>query len=728
MTKLLNYFQRLDPGFPALKRSLKTFAAIVIVLVIYRNDPRMAIFAAITALLVSRSQTGITLGERRFTLLITGLLLTILSVPVSMISANNLFSVVFITVFAFFTFFLMGLKMVPDFPAIVVLSVSVVEMAFSHSVRSGIDFLGLYLLVTALVFVVHFILFPTRPLLRLQSKTAIISKHLQQHFHLLFSDFHSLEEAIPIIHKSNDALKNNIRDFRRLWQLFNVSATDDSAETSGFLKSVTYYEKIHGYLILIWQYRAASFASPVYRRFVLEQPLIQLFTKQITEMNVGSITESSKSHIVSLMEKLSNLENDYSAIYEKSGTVETTEEWLAVFSTIRALLAMANEVLMIAPEMRETGFSFSVKQKTIGFFTMLRSIPEKIGFQNPAFRFGLRSAFIIGSTMAVYRFFNISYGYWLVLFAVLLIRPNVGISVKTGLQRLTGTLIGSILAFLILMAAEPETWLFYLIVILNLFFMIWFTNLDKHIPMVVSLTFLIIALFSIIYPGEGDLAFLRIVYTAGIVVAVVFLTSVIWPDRARLRLGEALSTALSLEKSYFRLILRNYSQKTEQVADIIQVKQQIETQINHARQLFEAAKHEVLRPGMLQHGRHILVYIQRIFNSLHSLDKSVMMCHSSITMPEKDDQITLFAENIEKAFDVVATAIVTYGLPEGYPSLVEKYNELTSSLHLLVNENHEKKTGARFLLQNTYFFWNLKPLILELEGIKHEILMKMKAL
>lgn len=726
LKNLIKYLHRLDPGFPALKRSLKTFAAIAVMLVIYRNDPRMAMFAAITTLLISRSQTGITLGERRFTLFITGLLLTLLSVPISLISANSLLSVVFITVMAFFTFFLMGLKIVPDFPAIVVLSVSVVEMAFSHSVKSGIEFSGLYLLVTMLVFVVHFILFPTRPFVRLQSKAGIISKHLQQHYQLIFSDFDNLKDAIPIVHKSNDTIKNHIRDFRRLWQLFNISVSDDSSESAGMLKSVTFYEKIHSYLILIWQYRAATFASPVYRRFVLEQPFIQLFTKQLTEINVGGITDATKADIVGLIDKLVILENDYSAIFENSGTIETTEDWLAVFSTIRAMVAMANEVLNVAPEMSEAGSVFSARQKTLGFFAMLKSIPENIRFQQPAFRFGLRSAVIIGTTMAVYRFSNISYGYWLVLFAVLLIRPNVGISVKTGLQRLTGTFIGSVLVFLVLLAAEPETWLFYVAVMLNLFLMIWFTNLDKHVPMVVSLTFIIIALFSVIYPGEGGLAFLRIVYTAGIVVLVVFLTSVIWPDRARLRLGDALSKALELEKSYFRLILQNYSEKAQYVADIHQVKQQVETQIIATRQLFDAANHEVLRPGILQHGRQILVFIQRIFNTLHSLEKSVMMCQNSDTFPEIGVQISPFAKNIEKAFDIVATAIVTFGLPDGYPRLIEKYNELTSRLHLLIIENQEKKSGTRLLLQNSYFIWNLKPLILELDGIRNEVLMKMR--
>lgn len=99
-----NTITAFDPGLLAAKRSLKTFLAILISLLIYHHQPKMALLAVIAAMLFSRSQTGTTIRERKFTMLLTGFLMTALSVPVSLISADTALSVVFVTVGAFFVF------------------------------------------------------------------------------------------------------------------------------------------------------------------------------------------------------------------------------------------------------------------------------------------------------------------------------------------------------------------------------------------------------------------------------------------------------------------------------------------------------------------------------------------------------------------------------------------------------------------------------------------------
>jgi uncharacterized membrane protein YccC len=312
-----------------------------------------------------------------------------------------------------------------------------------------------------------------------------------------------------------------------------------------------------------------------------------------------------------------------------------------------------------------------------------------------------------------------------VLFAVLLIRPNLGISIKTGRDRLTGTILGSMLAFGFLTVIPTGTVLFYVVIFLNLFLMIWFTNLDKMISMVVTLTFIIISLFALIYPGEGSLAFLRIVYTAGIVVLVIFLTFIIWPDRARIRLGDALATAIELEKDYFSLIFNHFIQSKEKLNDSSDLKRQIDARIISTRDLFEAAGNEVLQPGIFGHGRQILVYIQRIYNTLHSLEQSGMLCKSTVGFQDITNEMSSFASQVEKAFTELATAIRTLGLPTNYPDLTEEFRQWNINLNNWIVQKSGTGKNAKLLLQNSLFVWNVKPLILELEGIKEEILMKM---
>ncbi|NQU83816.1 MAG: hypothetical protein HQ536_03835, partial [Parcubacteria group bacterium] len=83
MSALKKILHEYDPGLLALKRTLKTFLAMMVLIVIFRHDTRLAMFAAISSLLISRSQSGITINERKFTLLSTGIFIAIICIPAS---------------------------------------------------------------------------------------------------------------------------------------------------------------------------------------------------------------------------------------------------------------------------------------------------------------------------------------------------------------------------------------------------------------------------------------------------------------------------------------------------------------------------------------------------------------------------------------------------------------------------------------------------------------------
>jgi len=714
-----------DPGFLALKRSSKTIIAILIAVAIFYDDPRLAMFSAISAMLISRSQTGFTIRERKFTLLLTGFILTIISIPVSLIAQSDIFSVIFITVASFLAFFLIGLRMVPDFPTIVILSVIVVETAFSKTLESGIKFSGIYLLTTALVFVMHFVILPTRPYKRMKIQLQIISQNLEVYYRSMISDGTNLDEGILKVHENDKKFRASMSDFKRLWVLFRVQITSDDSLEASLIKKFTGYEKTFEYATILWQFRARSWNSALYRKIILDEKILTTTFEKLRLFLENENPERYFTDLQHLRTRIKAKADEFLMTTRDGKTVGSSDEIFSILSTFSALETLLNEVgqfSTVADSANQT--DFAAISKIRGFFNNLRKLPSKVKFSSPAFRFGLRSAIIIGLTMIFYTFYEPNHGYWLVLFAVLLIRPNLGISIKAGRDRLIGTIAGSLAAFGLVYFFPVGSVIFYFLMFVSTFFMVWFLNLDKFIYMVFSLTFLIVCLFMLIFPAEEGIVFLRIGYTAAIVLLIIFLSFLFWPEKARLKFADAIADGLLLQKAYFEEIMLMISGDLSR-DNIPKTKKEIELHIIKTQEFYEGAKNEVWQAKTLNHGFKIKMYIQRLLNTLHAMELAAGNFESKVDFKGFNNEVVTLSVNIYKAFDILSEAIRQRTLPIGFPELNASFDQLCHGFGKDFIRPDFNNEAFKSIWNHSVFLWNLKPLILELEGIRDEIVLKM---
>lgn len=721
------FFTETDPGFLAAKRSLKTLVAILLSLIVYHNQPKLALLAVIAALLFSRSQVGTTIEERKFTMIITGLLMTLLSVPVSLISGNDSLSVIFVFLFAFFVFFFIGLKLIPDFPAIVVLSLSVVQMAFSHSVSSGLKYSALYALITGLVFVIHFLIFPTRPRKRLQLQAGFMVKNLEMHYRVITNSYPDLDTAISASQQSIAGLRKSLKEFHRLWQLFRISITDDNSDEGRLMRLSLGIEKVADTLVMTWQFRAEVWKSNLYQKLIVEEPVInQVFDEIFGVLNPDTCGQK-KDQMVFLSKKIEKLQQDYMSQYSEDATGAEIEEWIAVFNTLNVIREMMLELVIFRPDVTISIPEFSIKAKLRELAARLKTIIPEFKFSNAAFRFGLRSAIIVGIAQAFYLFIEPEYGYWLVLFAVLLIRPNLGISIRTGRERLLGTVLGGVAAFLFLSLLPPESPSFYVGLLLGVYLMIWFANLNKPFEMVIALTFVIIAVFSILYASNEKLIVLRILYTAGVVVLVIAASSLLWPEKARKKLASTLADTIEMEKNYFMLIIKSLNPDNDFAGKAV-LKSSLDLQLKKLDEVMEASKSEVLQVKTLTHGLKIRIYIKRMLNTLHSLDMNAQPSEFEKGAEGIRTTIEAFAGRINLAFDALTGALRSYSFPQSFPELEHGLHQMIEQFRQTRKLRSKENMELTNLWRNSSFIWNLKPLIKELEGIREEIVQKMNGL
>ena len=698
--------------------------AILISITIFYDNPRMAMFAAITSLLISKSQTGLTLQDRKFSLLTTGILLSLFSVPVSIISQNEMLSLTFVIIGAFVTFFLIGLRVVPDFPAIVLLSALVVEMAFSHTIQSGIEFAGLFLGATALVFTIHFVIIPTRPKVRLKTQIDLISQSLEAYFNDITAIYPDLESGISKTHQSAAVARKSIDEFKRLWHLLGMKAPDQDKYQTRFPEIAKGLEDLFEYMLLIWQFRARAWESEKFKTLILHHPQFKSIVTQIMLQYKPELKKPDDSAKKSIQKKIQTLNKKYLEVYHDEKETAQRKEWVAIFNAIHSLLALTESIDNTTIENTNATIETSISERFDDFYKGVKGSIGKLKFSNPAFRFGLRSTIIVGATMAWSQFFDLAHGFWIVLFAILLIRPNLGISIKAGRDRLIGTLAGCVAGFVFVNFVPAGSIAFYILILLSVFFMIWFTNLNKFILMITALTILIIGLFSLIYPSDGGVAWLRLGYTAAMVMVVIFLSFLLWPEKAKKKFADALASGIESEKMYFLSII-NMMLKNHSSHDVEKQKKQLALQLTKLDEIIEATKNEILQTRVIHHGLIVHRFIFRLRNTLHAMDFSAANCNSGPRFPDLENELKDFADKCEVAFNSLSDAFHKLERASDFPDLRDDFLKISDCFRAIREQADPEKDEITQLWNVSTFIWNLKPLILELEGIKEEIDLKM---
>jgi len=721
---ITHHLAEIDPGFLVTKRSLKTFLAILISLLIFYNDPGMAMFAAVSSLLISKSQTGLTLQDRKFSLLATGTALSVFSIPISVISQHEIASVIFVVVAAFVTFFLIGLRLVPDFSAVVVFSISTMELAFSKSFSSGLEFAGLFLLITALVFIIHFIILPTRPKIRLHTQLEFINKQLEKYFDDIAADYPDLETGISATQISAAEARKSISEFKRVWHLLRISDQNKLFYQTRFLEISKGLEDLFEYMLLVWQFRARVWDSKKFSEHILGHPRVREIIHGLLRHYHPSVVKDSDDEAQVLQQELKKINHEYLEKYKIEKDDVERAEWVAIFNALHSLLALTENIGQTAVGNIDPASDISTRERFSNFLQGISGSIQKLKFQNQAFRFGLRSAIIIGATMAYSTFFSVHYGFWLVLFATLLIRPNLGVSIKAGRERLIGTIVGCLAGFVFVSLVPAGSIIFYIIILATVFFMIWFSNLDNFIMMITALTFLIIGLFSLIYPGDSSVPWLRLAYTVGIVVFVVFISFLLWPEKARKKFANALADTIESEKQFFLSIIAGLL-KNNSTIEVNQRKQQLTLQLNTLEEVIDATKNEILQNKVIHHGLNIQRYILRMRNTLHSMDFASAGCHSKIGFPEVENKLQHFANHTEESLNILIEAFRKHQRAENLPDLRADFLSLRDSFRVIRGASDPEKDEITQLWNISTFIWNLKPLILELEAIKAEIDLKM---
>ena len=153
----------------------------------------------------------------------------------------------------------------------------------------------------------------------------------------------------------------------------------------------------------------------------------------------------------------------------------------------------------------------------------------------------------------VMRAIHVNHGFWLPMTSIILLQPYSAGTTRKSVQRVTGTVLGGILAAILAAAIPSQAWMIPLITLLATLTVATFAVDYALYCFFLTPTFV---LLSLPHPHDWRYAGIRIGTTlVGAVIAIVAMRY-LWPERAEEELGRLLRRGASADAAYLRAMLR----------------------------------------------------------------------------------------------------------------------------------------------------------------------------
>ena len=248
--------------------------------------------------------------------------------------------------------------------------------------------------------------------------------------------------------------------------------------------------------------------------------------------------------------------------------------------------------------------------------------------------------------------FGLPDGYWGPISAIIVLQSNVGATVTASRERLLGTLIGAALGFSFSLVGPLL--LSYILAVLTAVIVCGLLGL-RNSSRLAGVTITIIMLVH----KEGShwgLAIARVSEVLlGIVVALA-VTTLVFPDRARLRLREGLAQEFLLLGAFFEAILEGF--RGVPAKNLAALRDELQDLQIHNGRLLEASRYEPSGGPGGREGLSMLVQFgHSLYDLLLALDLSVQGSREDGFAQQLDPALGKLAADIHTGFTYVAGCI-----------------------------------------------------------------------
>ena len=247
--------------------------------------------------------------------------------------------------------------------------------------------------------------------------------------------------------------------------------------------------------------------------------------------------------------------------------------------------------------------------------------------------------------------FGLHDGYWGAISAIIVLQSNVGSTVSASRDRLLGTLMGALLGFACSVFGAPP-WNYILAILLAVVVcgLLGWRNSSR----LACVTITIIMLVPL--PGpRWSLALDRVgEVLLGIVVALL-VSTLVFPDRARIWLRDGLAQEFLVLGSLFEAILEGFRGTPSQ--NLLTIREEAQALVRRNSQLLDAARNEPAGSGWLEGLNTLSQFGGSLFDALCALEFAVKDSHKDRFAQQLEPALQRLAVDIQSVFHYLAGCI-----------------------------------------------------------------------
>ena len=273
--------------------------------------------------------------------------------------------------------------------------------------------------------------------------------------------------------------------------------------------------------------------------------------------------------------------------------------------------------------------------------------------------------------------FGLHDGYWGSISAIIVLQSNVGSTVNASRDRILGTLIGAVLGFAFsLFGTLPWNYILAVLIAVVVCGLLGLRNSSR----LAGVTITIVMLVQKTGP-RWSLAMDRVSEVVlGIVVALA-VSTLVFPDRARLRLRDGLAQEFLVLGAFFEATLQGF--RGSPAKNLPTLRDDVLAMLRGNNQLLEAARNEPSGGPGWREGLNMLSQFGRsLFDALVALEFSVKDSHHDAYAQQLEPALGKLAADIRSGFNHVAGRIYAWRFDVAPPqmSLEEDIEQLEARM------------------------------------------------
>jgi uncharacterized membrane protein YccC len=259
--------------------------------------------------------------------------------------------------------------------------------------------------------------------------------------------------------------------------------------------------------------------------------------------------------------------------------------------------------------------------------------------------------------------FGLHDGYWGAISAIIVLQSNFGATITASRDRILGTLIGAILGFTFsLFWSLPWNFILAVFVAIVVCGLLGFRSSSRLAGVTIAIVMLVQS------SSHKTLAFDRVLQVLLGIVVALGVSTLVFPDRARVALRDGLAREFLLMGSFFESILRGFSGEPD--PNLATLRQDALTALRLNGQLLEASRNEPSGGPGWREGLAMLTQFGRsIFDSLVALELAVQGSAEDAYAQQLEPALGDLAADIHAGFHYVAGCIHHWRFQVAPPNL-----------------------------------------------------------